>query len=63
MDITNVYVPDQRTPIRVPNTLTHEEIRSLVVQQGHTACENADIVTRANGDIVFQRVTGGAKAA
>lgn len=63
MDVINVYVPDQRTPIRVPATLSHEEIRTVVVQQGHTACENADITTRANGDVVFNRVTGGAKAA
>lgn len=58
----NVYVPDRTSPFRLPSSLTDEEIRRTVVGLGFTACENADLVTRPNGDKVFQRITGGAKA-
>ena len=57
-----VYVPDRSTPITLPGTLTHEEVRQTLVGTGYPSVENAEMVV-AGQTITFRRPTGGTKGA
>ncbi len=66
-----VYVPDRTEPVlnvAASNpiaAMSVDEIRAVVVQSGHTACQTADFtdtVVGSNGrEVRFKRVTGGTK--
>ena len=56
-----VFIPDVVEPKNLPDSLTAEEVREVVVGMGYTSVENADIVTAADGSITFRRPSGGTK--
>jgi hypothetical protein len=57
-----VYVPDRADAIRMPRSMTVEEVRGALVGTGFTALENATANVSADGQTIrFQRVVGGNK--
>lgn len=58
--LITVTIPDH-APVKLPKSLSLEEVRATLAQQGYAMVENATATTDAAGNITFARPTGGVK--
>jgi hypothetical protein len=58
--MVQVNIPDH-SALRVPKSLSLEEVRATLAAQGYAQVENAQATVDAQGNITFARPTGGVK--
>lgn len=56
-----IYVPDRTDPVRLPVSLTIDEVRQSLVGMGYTSVETAELLIESGNVLRFRRPVGGTK--